>query len=532
MPPEMPFAPMRSVHPPSDAIANASASRPASPRARDTAEKVAERSLNVEARGRGTLPGVAGIALVSPSSMETSPAPMLSVSAGRYRVYDALASGGMATLHYGRMLGSDGAFARTVAIKRLRPELAADPELVAMLLDEARLASRIRHPNVVPVLDVLHNDSEVLLVLEYVHGESLATLLRRARELGASPEPRVLVAVIVAILHGLHAAHEATDERGDPLGIVHRDVSPQNILVGADGTARVVDFGIAKAAGRIQATRDGQLKGKLAYMAPEQLTNGDVTRQADVYAAAVCCWEGLTGARLFPSDSEGGVLAAVLNATVQPPSARSPGVPAALDPVVMRGMDRAPSRRFATAREMALHLEACLLPATQSEVAAWVDQCASEELARRSARIAEIERGAVSSVPLVPRSADAETQVDAPPERAPGRRVSRAVPLLASVLAVSAVVALGARSWRAAPSVTAPVAADTPTAAPASPAVSVAPSAPVVSSPAAAVAPPAPAPARASSATTHAHAKNARACDPAYVIDDQGHKIYKAECFR
>jgi serine/threonine-protein kinase len=436
-------------------------------------------------------------------------------------VYDALASGGMATVHYGRMHGTDGAFARTVAIKRLRPELAADPEVVAMLLDEARLASRIRHPNVVPVLDVLQSDGEVLLVLEYVHGASLATLLRRARELQAAPEPRVVVAVIVAILHGLHAAHEATDERGAPLGIVHRDVSPQNILVGADGTSRVVDFGIAKAAGRIQATRHGQIKGKLAYMAPEQLTNGAVTRQADVYAAAVCCWESLTGTRLFPSDSEGGVVAAVLNATVQPPSARRPGVPAALDPVVMRGMDREPSRRFATAREMALHLEAGLVPATQSEVAAWVDQCVSGELSRRSARIAEIERSDLSLAPPAAPGAEAETRVEAAPEPARGRRIPRAVPIFVGVLAVSAVVAIGARRRGAAP---APAA---------SPDVPAAPRVPVASPPpAVAPLPPAAAPAHASSVITHVHSKSARACDPEYVIDQQGHKIYKAECFQ
>src|SRR5262249_42741983 len=153
-------------------------------------------------------------------------------------------SGGMATVHFGRLLGPIG-FSRTVAIKRLHPQLAKEPEFVAMFLDEARLAARIQHPNVVATLDIVTNDDDVLLVMEYVRGESLARLMGAWVEAGRTAETRIVAGILVGVLHGLHAAHEAKDEAGEPLGLVHRDVSPQNVLVGADGVPRVLDFGVA-----------------------------------------------------------------------------------------------------------------------------------------------------------------------------------------------------------------------------------------------------------------------------------------------
>src|SRR4051794_29784074 len=187
---------------------------------------------------------------------------------GRYALYGEIASGGMATVHFGRLLGPVG-FSRTVAVKRLHAHLAKDPEFVSMFLDEARLAARVRHPNVVPTLDVVAAQGELFLVMEYVQGESFARLLHVTKSNGQRIPRDIVCAVLASVLHGLHAAHEAKSERGEALGIVHRDVSPQNILVGVDGIARVLDFGIAKAAGRAQVTREGQVRGKMAYIAPE-----------------------------------------------------------------------------------------------------------------------------------------------------------------------------------------------------------------------------------------------------------------------
>src|SRR5258708_3447542 len=187
---------------------------------------------------------------------------------GRYAIYDEIASGGMATVHFGCSLGA-GAFSRVVAVKRLHAHLARENEFVTMFMDEARVAARIRHPNVAPILDVVATDREIFLVMEYVHGESLSKLFGAMR---ASRQPMpVAAAILVGLLGGLHAAHEATDERGMSLRIVHRDVSPQNLIIGADGVARIVDFGIAKAVGRLQHTQTGEIKGKFGYMAPEQV---------------------------------------------------------------------------------------------------------------------------------------------------------------------------------------------------------------------------------------------------------------------
>jgi serine/threonine-protein kinase len=196
----------------------------------------------------------------------------------------------------------------------------------------------------------------------------------------------------------LHAAHETTDERGAPLEIVHRDVSPQNILVGVDGVARITDFGVAKARGRLLTTRDGSLKGKLAYMAPEQLRGGNVTRQADVCSVAVVLWEVLAGERLFRSTNEGEVVQRILFDDVPPPSTRASGLAGSLDAIVLRGLARESSARYASALEMATALERCGIPAASPrEVAAWVEAHCDESLFQRGQAVARIEHSASAS---------------------------------------------------------------------------------------------------------------------------------------
>jgi serine/threonine-protein kinase len=308
---------------------------------------------------------------------------------GRYALHDELASGGMATIHLGRLLGPVG-FARTVAIKRLHRNFARDPQFVAMFLDEARLAARIRHQNVVPTIDVVTLEGEIFLVMEYVHGESLSRLMAACAKRGERVPLGVTAATVLGVLSGLHAAHEAKSERGAPLGIVHRDVSPQNVLVGVDGLARVVDFGIAKAAGRLQTTEDGRIKGKMAYMAPEQLLGERADRRADIWAASVVLWEMLAGRRLFESDSAGALANTILHVPIEPPS-RVSEVPASLDAVVMRGLEAEPAARFQSAREMALALEAVCSPASSRAVGDWVEEIAAEVLRSRALRVEQIE---------------------------------------------------------------------------------------------------------------------------------------------
>jgi serine/threonine-protein kinase len=309
---------------------------------------------------------------------------------GRYALFEEIASGGMASVHYGRLLGPDG-FSRTVAIKRLHAHLAKDKQFSSMFRDEARVAARIRHPNVVPTLDVVSTTDELFLVMEYVLGEALSRLLRTAGERNERVPPDVAATIIVGVLHGLHAAHEAVDENGAPLGVVHRDVSPQNVMIGLDGTPRIVDFGIASAEGRLAHTREGELKGKLAYMSPEQIAAAPATRLVDVYATAVMFWETLTTERLFASSNDAAVLDRVMHMEVAPPSRVAKEVPRALDPIVLRGLARDPAMRFPTARAMAREIENAVPLAPMSRVAEWVESLAGEALRERAAKVAEIE---------------------------------------------------------------------------------------------------------------------------------------------
>jgi serine/threonine-protein kinase len=309
---------------------------------------------------------------------------------GRYALYDEIASGGMAAVYIGRLLGPAG-FSRTVAVKSLHAQFAKDPEFVAMFLDEARLAARIRHPNVVATLDVVAQSNELFLVMEYVEGESFSRLERATWAHHEQMPLPVVSAIVTDMLSGLHAAHEATDDHGEALHIVHRDVSPHNVMVGRDGISRVLDFGVAKAAARIQTTRDGQVKGKFAYMSPEQLTRKPVDRRTDVFAASVVLWEALAGERLFAADDPGAIVTRVLTEEIAPPSQKVPTVPAALDAIVMKGLSRDPEQRYATAEDMARAIESVVVPARPAEVKKWVTAVAGKALAERAAHIAEIE---------------------------------------------------------------------------------------------------------------------------------------------
>jgi serine/threonine protein kinase len=501
---------------------------------------------------------------------ETAAGPKL---VGRYALFDEIACGGMAAVHVGRLVGPVG-FSRTVAIKRLHPQFAKDPEFVTMFLDEARLAARVRHPNVVPTLDVVAAQGELFLVMEYVQGESFARLLHVTKSNGQRIPRDIVCAVLASVLHGLHAAHEAKSERGEALGIVHRDVSPQNILVGVDGIARVLDFGIAKAAGRAQVTREGQVRGKMAYIAPEQLQHGSANRKADVYAAAVVLWEALTGERLFLADSEAATIARVLTGEVVPPSSLVPDVPSELDAVVMRGLNRDPSERFETARDMARALEACSAPMTATRIGEWVETTAGTALAVRARIVSEVEQieelpmaDASSRPPRILASSEeptvAEVRSDganlAPSihaQRGRQRRVVLATALLAFLVGALGLRALlpqrANRDEERRLAVRPPSTEQTGSAAPnmtevlpltpalAEPSASVEP--PPIASGSSTVAPAAvpsglalkPEPSARSKAVLlprlHRTPTPKNDCDPPYTIDQEGHRHYKVEC--
>ncbi|MCC6897556.1 MAG: serine/threonine protein kinase [Polyangiaceae bacterium] len=348
---------------------------------------------------------------------------------GRYALHQEIAAGGMATVHLGRLLGPAG-FSRTVAIKRLHAQFAKDPEFVSMFLDEARVAARIRHPNVVSTLDVVALDGELFIVMDYVEGESLARLIRAAKGRGEWIPLKNSIALMTNVLYGLHGAHEAKGERGEPLGIVHRDISPQNILVDIDGTGRVVDFGVAKAVGRLQTTRDGQLKGKLSYMAPEQLKGEAVDRRTDVFAASIVLWELLAGRRLFQSENDAATFGKVLTAEVPPPSSLQPALWPELDAVVLKGLARNLDDRYATALDMAEELEgAARERPTQRALGTWVRELAAESLARRADQVRELEsHSAVVELVGKPDPSSISSPSIEPPRLAPTQPMPQQLP--------------------------------------------------------------------------------------------------------
>lgn len=474
---------------------------------------------------------------------------------------DAIASGGMATVHLARLMGPEG-FSRTVAVKQLHPQFSRDPEFVAMFLDEARLASRVRHPNVVSPLDVISCPPELFMVMEYVHGASLSRLLKRA-----TPEavpPRVAVAIIGQVLLGLHAAHEATGEGGEPLELVHRDISPQNIMVTKDGAARIVDFGIAKAKARSHQTDPGKLKGKLGYMAPEQVNLEPVDRRADVFAVGVVLWELLAGRRLFSSDNAGAAVQKLLNAEIELPSRLVPNLPPALDQVVLKALSRPPADRFQSARAMAEALDRAVAPCSMLELASWVESLVGEELEARSELVFDVEsldfdeftrsmpQSAAFTQPVgvgtvaalgagmedAPASQKSLTALTAHGRRAPSRK-GWLVPMTAAVALVSFV--LWQRTRRAPDTATAPVMA-AHAALPAAPLMLTAPAQEPTLDAAVHADPPSP-PQSASTSekpglrkaaakpTASVRAKPVKDCDVPYVIDKNGVKRFKEVCF-
>ena len=292
----------------------------------------------------------------SSSEQGRSSRPMAGRQLGRYEILTQLACGGMASVYVARAQGVAG-FERLVAIKVLHPHLAYEEEFISMFLDEARLAARIRHTNVVPTLDISDSPGDgYFLVMEYVEGDHLGALLSRSAKRGERLPRPFVVRVMLDALHGLGAAHRLRDEQGTPLKIVHRDVSPHNILVGTDGIARLSDFGVAKAEVRMSSTGAGQFKGKLSYMAPEQASSNETDQRSDLFSAGIILWESLTGRRLFKGESNAATLNKLLNGAIEKPSAIWSDL-AQYDDVVMKALSRSPEERFESAEELSDALE-------------------------------------------------------------------------------------------------------------------------------------------------------------------------------
>jgi serine/threonine protein kinase len=275
---------------------------------------------------------------------------------GRYETLAEIASGGMATVHLARAVGAGG-FERLFALKMMHPHIAKEPEFVSMFLDEARLAARIRHPNVVGTIDIIEAEQGLAIVMDYVEGPSLSAAARKLRKREQTLPVDIALRIFLDALAGLDAAHELTGPDGESLKLVHRDVSPQNLLIGVDGITRITDFGVAHAESRLQSTRGSQVKGKLGYMTPEQIAGEKVDRRCDVYAAGAVFWEMLTGQKLFRGDNDAAIVAQIAGGVKQTPREVVPTVPASVDRACMRALRYNPGERFPTAAAFAEALE-------------------------------------------------------------------------------------------------------------------------------------------------------------------------------
>jgi eukaryotic-like serine/threonine-protein kinase len=365
---------------------------------------------------------------------------------GRYELLGLIGRGGMANVYLGR-LASGAGFQRLFAIKVLHPHLAEEEAFIDMLLDEARIAARLHHPNVVPIVDLGSEAGVHYVVMEYVEGCSLSVLLKRNRE---SRPARLLIPIILDALSGLHAAHTLDDDDGQPMRLVHRDVSPQNILVGVDGMARLTDFGIAKAESRINSTRPGEVKGKISYMSPEQLRNPEsVDCRADIFSTGVLLWSALTGQQLFEAPSTAAAMHNTLTMKIEAPSQRGLKPPAIFDSICLRALERDRDLRLGSALEFEESLRALAtsngLCGSRREVSEWVLATVGEELAERrnttrssgNQRVARsVDQPASGSGPI---SAGASSQPWA--VNSPGVRRSKSGQTLVSAEAVPELVA-------------------------------------------------------------------------------------------
>ncbi len=282
---------------------------------------------------------------------------------GKYVVKHKLAEGGMAEIYLATATGPEG-FEKEVVIKRVRSFLADDEGFVGMFIAEARLASRLNHANVVQIFDFDKHEDSYYLAMEYVRGCSLWELRKRCREKGVSMPPVLVAHIGAQVAAGLHYAHRLKGADGAPLHLVHRDVTPHNVLLSFDGAVKLTDFGIAKAGNKL--TQPGMLKGKFAYMSPEQSRGEELDARTDTFALGVVLWEMLTGGRLFDGDSELAVLRAVQESVIAPPARLNPDVPAELDEVVSMALARNPEERFQTAGEMERALAQCVLRQARS----------------------------------------------------------------------------------------------------------------------------------------------------------------------
>jgi serine/threonine-protein kinase len=302
---------------------------------------------------------------------------------GRYELLRKLATGGMGQVFLARQKGPVG-FQKLLVVKRLLPHLSEDTDFIKMFLDEARIAGILNHPNIAQIYELGDVDGVLYIAMEYVQGEAISQVNARANQRKGGLPLGLKCRIIADAAAGLDHAHQARSPSGRKLGLIHRDVSPQNVLVGFNGNVKLIDFGVAKVSNKLSHTVVGTIKGKHAYMSPEQARDEELDARSDVYGLGIVFYELLTSQRLFKRESDMATLKAVVGAKVIPPSEAVPGIPKSLDAVVMKALARRREERFQSAGELQLALEDFLLaerlPGTPAHLTAFMKELFSSEL--------------------------------------------------------------------------------------------------------------------------------------------------------
>jgi eukaryotic-like serine/threonine-protein kinase len=279
-----------------------------------------------------------------------------SVRFGRYTLIDRIAVGGMAEIFLARQAGLEG-FEKNIVIKRIRPHLSKEPAFVKMFLNEAKLAAQLNHPNIVQIYDLGKIGESYFIAMEYVFGRDMRRIIPKADAMGI-PFPMVYALKIASsVCEGLYFAHQRVDGYGQPLNIVHRDVTPENIFVSFDGAVKILDFGIAKAANQVEHTRAGEIKGKLSYMSPEQCMGKSLDHRSDLFALGAVLYEWLTGFKLFTGESDAAVLKSITDGKIYAPSYFKADIPDPVEAIMMKALEKDRDRRYQNAWEMQFDID-------------------------------------------------------------------------------------------------------------------------------------------------------------------------------
>src|SRR5262245_39052513 len=314
---------------------------------------------------------------------------------GKYYLLERINVGGMAEVFKAKTFGVEG-FERLLAVKRILPNIAEDEEFIAMFIDEAKIAVQLQHANIAQIFDLGKVDDSYFIALEYVHGRDLRAIFDHLRKVDDGMPMSQACFIIMQVCEGLDYAHNKRDGQGRELNLVHRDVSPQNVLIGYDGEVKLVDFGIAKAAGKASKTQAGILKGKFGYMSPEQVRGLPVDRRSDIFSLGIVLYEVLTGERLFVGESDFSTLEKVRNVEILPPSSFNRKVPAELERIVLKALAKDVEDRYQNAIDLHDDLQAFLYSVgefySRKDLSAWMKKTFAAELAEQNAKLEEYEQ--------------------------------------------------------------------------------------------------------------------------------------------